>query len=114
MRFELGGVSYMVSAEEANGSLLLAERVAALCAMKFRGGAGHEEVDAFREDLLKQCSRMGTDAPDAPYDSEAWWKCQASYSGSELVVNFAHSTENVKPPNGKDGSRDPGQSVVEK
>merc|ERR1719291_996614 len=101
MRFEVGGVPYWVSKEQASGSLMLAERVASLCAAGFKEGAVQEEVEAFREELLGQCSRMGRDAPDAPYESEAWPICQASYSGTEMVVNFRFTARRVRRQRGR-------------
>merc|ERR1719291_1487156 len=106
MRFEVGGVPYWVSKEQASGSLMLAERVASLCAARFKEGAVQEEVEAFREELLGQCSRMGRDASDAPYESEAWPICQASYSGGDMVVNFRFTTQRVRRQRGK-GRRGP-------
>ncbi|CAK0834165.1 unnamed protein product [Prorocentrum cordatum] len=101
MRFEVGGVPYWVTKEQASGSLMLAERVASLCAARFREGARQEEVEAFREELLGQCSRMGRDAPDAPYESDAWPICQASCSGGEMVVNFRFAARRVRRQRGK-------------
>lgn len=74
----------------ANGRRRLAERMALMCFEKLRDGVSRGEVEAFREDLCKQCKGLHDDVSD---DSEAWQRCRVTLKHANPLVSFVFQAQ---------------------